>query len=72
MNKHSIILLLIILPFFAAAQNITLKGNVKDSIGKPVETANVIAVNTATQSLDAFSITNSQGLYKLQLKKGDS
>lgn len=69
MKKTGLFLLVLLLPFLAAAQHITLSGVVTDSIGKPLETANVIAVNTATQDLDAFSITNSEGRYKLQLSR---
>ena len=66
------ILLFLLVPFFVTAQKITLSGTVKDSIGTPVETANVVAINTATQELDAFGITSSEGRYRLQLKKGST
>lgn len=55
---------------FALAQTITVKGTVKDTIGNVLEMANVIAVNSETQGLDAFGITNYDGMYKLSLKAG--
>ncbi|MGB1042205.1 MAG: carboxypeptidase regulatory-like domain-containing protein [Tenacibaculum sp.] len=48
---------------------ITLKGVVKDSIGNPLEMANVIAINTATKKLDSYGFTDAKGNYKLNLKK---
>ncbi len=48
---------------------ITLKGVVKDSIGNPLEMANVIAINKDTKKLDSYGFTDSKGNYKLNLKK---
>ncbi|WP_445731245.1 outer membrane beta-barrel protein [Mariniflexile sp.] len=48
---------------------IKLEGVVKDSIGNPLELANVIAINQETKALDSYGITNDQGRYKLSLKK---
>ena len=72
MKKAIPFLLILCLPLFALSQKITLQGTVKDSIGNPVETANAIAVNAATQGLDAFGITSSEGRYRLQLKTGET
>ncbi len=72
MKKTIPFLLIVCLPLLAISQKITLQGTVKDSIGNPVETANAIAVNTATQGLDAFGITSSEGRYRLQLKTGET
>ncbi|GLB51100.1 TonB-dependent receptor [Neptunitalea chrysea] len=55
---------------YSYAQNITVKGTVKDAQGNVLEMANVIAINQETQNLDAFGISNTQGLYKLNLKAG--
>lgn len=46
---------------------ITLKGVVKDSIGNPLEMANVIAINQTTKKLDSYGFTDSKGNYKLNL-----
>lgn len=62
------LLCLIILSFPLQAQ-IKMHGIVKDSISQPLELANVIAINQNTQSLESYSITNSDGEYKLSLKK---
>lgn len=48
---------------------VQLTGVVKDSIGNPLELANVIAINKASQTLESFGITNDQGKYKLSLKE---
>ena len=56
----------------AASQSfaqIKLEGVVKDSIGAPLELANVIAINEATKTLESYAITNDQGRFKLALTK---
>ncbi|TVZ15342.1 outer membrane beta-barrel protein [Maribacter sp. MAR_2009_72] len=56
---------------FGNAQEISLSGIVKDSLGAGVDMANVIAINTATQGLESYGITNHAGLFKLKLKTGE-
>ena len=51
---------------------IKVQGVVKDSIGNPLELANVIAINTETKSLESYGITNDKGRYKLNLKPNTS
>ena len=48
---------------------IKMQGVVKDSIGQPLELANVIAINQSTQALESYSITSTDGKYKLGLSK---
>ena len=48
---------------------IKMQGIVKDSIGQPLELANVIAINQSTQALESYSITSADGKYKLGLSK---
>ena len=48
---------------------IKVEGVVKDSIGNPLELANVIAINQQTKGLESYGITNDQGRYKLALTK---
>ena len=48
---------------------IKLEGTVRDSVGKPLELANVIALNKATNALESYGITNNEGRYRLALKK---
>ena len=64
--------ILCILLFFVANctfAQITLEGVVKDSLNKPLELANVIAINQKTSTLEAYGITNQTGKYRLELKK---
>jgi len=51
---------------------IKMSGVVKDSIGTPLELANVIAINKATQALESFAVTDSKGKYVLALGKNDT
>ena len=55
----------------ASASNAQVKvsGVVKDSIGEPLEMANVIALNKTTNILDSYGFTDSKGNYKLTLKE---
>ncbi|WP_276165596.1 TonB-dependent receptor [Zobellia alginiliquefaciens] len=67
--------LLFLITFFLVvamgwAQEISLTGTVKDSLGVGVDMANVIAINTETKGLESYGITNHAGLYKLKLKSG--
>ncbi|HNU59337.1 MAG TPA: TonB-dependent receptor [Aquaticitalea sp.] len=60
--------------FLLLAANLTfaqikLEGVVKDSIGNPLELANVIAINQNGGTLESYAITNEQGRYKLNLNK---
>lgn len=67
--KISVLLLLITTSVFA---QIKLEGIVKDSIGNPLELANVVAINQETKALDSYGITNDAGRYKLSLKANAS
>ncbi len=53
----------------ATFSQVKIEGVVKDSIGNPLELANVIAINQLTNKLDSYGITNDQGRYKLSLEK---
>lgn len=48
---------------------IKMQGVVKDSIGAPLELANVIAINQETNGLESYAVTNDQGKYVLSLGK---
>ncbi len=54
------------------AQTIKVRGVIKDSIGNPLELANVIATQEATGDIESYAITNSDGQYQLDLGKGSS
>ena len=70
MKNKVLISLLLLVVFVGSAQEISLSGTVKDSLGVGVDMANVIAINTATQGLESYGITNHAGLFKLKLKSG--
>ncbi|WP_437371896.1 carboxypeptidase regulatory-like domain-containing protein [Maribacter litoralis] len=70
-NKVLLTLLCVVTTTVVFAQEITLSGTVKDSLGVGVDMANVIAINTATQGLESYGITNHAGLFKLKLKTGE-
>lgn len=60
---------LLTLSFFSNAQNITISGFVKDSLGSTLDMANVVAINKETNGLDGFGITDSNGRYKINVKE---
>mgnify|MGYP000377068015 CR=1 FL=1 len=66
--KYYISILLLSISGFTFSQ-VKLEGYVKDSIGNPLELANVIAINKATSALDSYGITNDEGKFRLDLKK---
>ena len=66
--KHLLTALLLVVTSYSFAQ-IKVEGVVKDSIGNPLDLANVIAINQETKNLDSYGITNEQGRYKLTLNK---
>ena len=55
-----------------AFSQVKVTGVVKDSIGNPLEMANVIALNKNTNSLDSYGFTDANGRYKLTLKPNAS
>ncbi len=54
-----------------SAQSINVRGTIKDSIGNPLELANVIATVQANGDIESYAITNSEGRFKLDLSEGD-
>ncbi len=69
--KHFLSVILLLVAGHSFAQ-IKLEGVVKDSLGTRLELANVIAINTATNALESYGITNHEGKYKLDLTKNSS
>ncbi len=51
------------------AQTYELKGKVLDSLGKPLESANIIAEPLSKQESLQFAISDAKGRYRIQLKK---
>lgn len=66
--KKILLLLCIVVTSNTFAQ-IRMQGVVKDSIGTPLELANVIAINQDTNTLESYAITNDKGKYILSLGK---
>ncbi|GEQ85492.1 TonB-dependent receptor [Patiriisocius marinistellae] len=56
----------------ASAQSIKLRGTIKDSIGNPLELANVIATVQDSGEIESYAITNYEGRYQLDLPKGNT
>ena len=69
MKSIAIILILSILPIISFSQNVKFEGVIKDSLGNPLEMANVIAFKKGTKFLQSYSITDSKGNYKLSLEQ---
>ena len=61
-------LVLMLVACYSFAQ-IKMQGVVKDSIGAPLELANVIAINQESNALESYAVTNDKGKYILSLGK---
>ena len=70
MKKYLFAIILLISGVSFAQVKVT--GVVKDSIGNPLEMANIIALNTKTNALDSYGFTDAKGRYKLTLKANTS
>ena len=64
--KIKILVFAMLIAASTMAQN-TISGIVKDSLGKPLEMANIIAINSTTKGLESYYITDAKGFYKLKL-----
>ena len=64
-----LLLIAILTMAWATNAQITLKGVVKDSIGQPLEMANVIALDTVAKKISSFGFTDSKGNFKLDLQR---
>jgi len=49
------------------AQNVRVEGVVKDSLNQPLELANVLALNSETNSIESYAITDDKGRFALSL-----
>lgn len=54
------------------SQSIKLRGFIKDSIGNPLELANIIATDKTSGEIESYAITNYEGRYQLDLPKGNT
>ena len=55
-----------------SAQSIKVEGTIKDSIGNPLEFANVIVSIKSSGATETYGITNHEGRFKLNLPKGNT
>ena len=68
MIKKLFVVLLFAISYFTTAQNIKLEGIVQDTIGNPLEMANVMVINQETKAMDGYAISNEQGKFQISLK----
>ncbi len=71
MIKNLTFIMLLCVANITMAQ-VKFQGVVKDSIGEPLELANVIAINQETKTLQSYGITDNKGYYRLSLSKNTS
>ncbi|WP_028376647.1 carboxypeptidase-like regulatory domain-containing protein [Leeuwenhoekiella sp. MAR_2009_132] len=64
--------LILFLSLSATAQSVRITGTVKDSIGIPLELANVIATRSDTGDMESYAISNTDGKYQFNLPSGAS
>ncbi|WP_188372741.1 TonB-dependent receptor [Winogradskyella haliclonae] len=64
-----ILTLLAMIVVISSYSQVKMSGVVKDSIGQPLELANVIAINQETKALESYGITDAKGEYKIALGK---
>ncbi len=69
--KNLLFVVIFMTAYITTAQ-IRVTGIVKDSIGNPLEMANIIAINQLTKKLDSYGFTDAKGYYKLDLQKNKS
>ncbi|MEZ4858367.1 MAG: TonB-dependent receptor [Flavobacteriaceae bacterium] len=65
--KKLLFLTAVMFAFNVSAQSIKLRGFIKDSIGEPLELANVIATVKASGAIESYAITNHEGRFQLDL-----
>ena len=68
MMKKYLVALCLLASMFSFAQSVRMEGFVQDSLQKPLEMANVMAVNQVTKAMDSYAITNDKGKFQLSLK----
>ena len=67
----NLFILFILFGIAASAQNVKISGTVTDSIGAPLELANIIATVKNTGATESYAITNSEGRYHFNLPAGE-
>ncbi len=66
--QKTILFFIILFSTISFSQTIKFDGFIEDLTKNPLEMANVMAVNAATKSMDAYAITNDKGRFVLNLK----
>ncbi|MEP2936774.1 MAG: TonB-dependent receptor [Gilvibacter sp.] len=66
-KQFFIVLVLSLLGLNAMGQTVKVRGVIKDSVGAPLELANIIATIKATGEIESYSITNHEGRYQMDL-----
>lgn len=68
----SVIILMLGFTSFAlhGQQKVAFVGEVRDSLGIPLEYANVLALDTIKKTIASFGVTNRQGEFRLSLEEG--
>lgn len=69
--KKILLLAIFMVTLFSNAQ-VKLTGVVKDSIGEPLEMANVLAIDKVTKKMASYGFTDANGNYKLDLAKNST
>ncbi len=67
--KNALFFIALILLNFSSFSQIKISGVIKDTQGKPLDMANVIAMNTEDNSLEGYAITDAKGEYKINISK---
>ena len=68
MIKKIVFVLSILIFSFGYSQNIKIEGIVQDTLGNPLEMANIMLVNQATKGMDGYAISNEQGKFQISIK----
>ncbi|MBF8150212.1 TonB-dependent receptor [Winogradskyella sp. F6397] len=68
----NILALLFTLVAMSSFAQIKMQGTVRDSIGSPLELANIIAINKASNTLESYAITDADGKYVISLGENGS
>lgn len=71
MNKL-ILAILLLFSFSISAQSIKVRGAINDSIGEPLELANVIATIKESGAIESYGITNYEGRFQLDLPENNT
>lgn len=70
--KQTLLAVLLLFTVSLSAQSIKVRGTIKDSIGAPLELANVIATIKSSGDIESYAITNSEGRFQLDLPKDET